>query len=283
MLLQRSFVRPLHIVWAVVVLLSTLVLNGCAIPFMNNNPIVPDLLANPARFNGADVTVQGAYLSRADAPNVSLLALGVTTQDNGLDARPLGDPIWLENFPLEQFRAQLHQPGDAVYGFVAVTGRFETGEAYGPDGAYKYRINVTKAEPIERIRRVEQRIEGAPGEGRVSIVDLANNPGAQNGQQVTTQGYYFWNGAINVLAEGVSAEEDGSNPQPIGKIIWMEGFPPPVSGQLNVGPGSPPAYVWGKVEVKGLFQGGGSYGKDGAYNAFLQLDPNAPDAAKAIK
>lgn len=263
-----------------VVLASTVVLAACG----GGGSIVPDLLANPARFNGNQVTVQGAFIGRSGDPATNLLTLGVSTQDNGLDAQPLGDPIWLDNFPLDQLRAQLHQPGDAVYGFVSVTGRFETGETYGPNGAYKYRITVSKAEPIERIRRVEQRVAaGAAGQGQTSLVDLANNPAAQNGKQVVTQGYYFWNGAINVLAEGVSAEEDGSNPQPIGKIIWMEGFPPPVSGQLTVGPGSPPAYVWGKVEVKGQFQGGGSYGKDNAYTAFLQLDPNAPDAAKAIK
>lgn len=280
MLHRYLFARPLR---AALVILAWLSLAACAVPFTGNDPIVPDLLANPARFNNTEVKVQGAYLNRFDAPTVSLLALGVTTQDNGLDARPLGDPIWLDNFPVEQLRAQLHQPGDAIYGFVAITGRFETGATYGPDGAYKYRMTVTKAEAIEQIRRVEQRISGAPGEGKVSMIDLANNPAAQNNQTVTTQGYYFWNGTINVLSEGVSAEEDGSNPQPIGKVIWMEGFPPPVSGQLTVGPGSPPAYVWGKVEVKGQFQGGGSYGKDGGYNAFIQLDPNAPDAAKAIK
>lgn len=244
--------------------------------------IVPDLLNNADRYNGSEVSVQGAYLGRPGKPATTLLSLGVSTQDNGLDAQPLGDPIWLEGFPEAQLRDQLHQPGDAVYGFVNVSGRFERG-TFGPANAYKYRITVTKAEPIERVRRTEVRISGSPGEGKVALPELANNPTATNGKVVTTQGYYFWNGTVNVLAEGVSAEEDGSNPQPIGKIIWMEGFPPPVSGQLKVGPGSPPSYVWGKVEVMGQFQGGGSYGKDGAYNAFIQLDPNSPNAAKAIK
>lgn len=59
---------------------------------------------------------------------------------------------------------------------------------------------------------------------------------------------------IFVLAEGISYEEDGSNPQPVGKIIWMEGFPPDESGKLNLGPGNPPGFVWGLVEVTGPFQ-----------------------------
>lgn len=259
-------------------------LAACASPFASSTLIVPDLLTNAVRENGNTVSVQGAFLSRPGTSATSVLALGVSTKDNGLDAGPLGDPIWLDGFPLEQLRNQLHQPGDAVYGFVTVTGKFETGAKYGPDQSYNHRLTVTKAESIERITRNEQRVPtSSPGEGKVGIGALADNPGQYANQQVVTQGYYFWNGTVNLLAEGVSAEEDGSNPQPIGKIIWMEGFPPPVSGQLTVGPGSPPAYVWGKVEVKGQFSGGGKFGKDSAYTAQLQLDPNAPDAAKAIK
>lgn len=276
--------RHVRLVSALTAAISVFVLAACALPFSNDALYVPDLLSNPARFNGTMIDVQGAYLNRFNTADAAVLALGVSTQDNGLDAKPLGDPIWLEGFPEAQLRDKLHQPGDAIYGFVDVTGRFETGGSYGPNKAYKHQITVTKANPVEQVRRTEVRVpSSAPQANMQGLVDLADNGGAHNGQPIATQGYYFWNGAINVLAEGISAEEDGSNPQPIGKIIWMEGFPPPVSGQLNVGPGSPPAYVWGKVEVKGQFQAGGSYGKDGAYKTFIQLDPNTPDAAKAIK
>jgi hypothetical protein len=72
-----------------------------------------------------------------------------------------------------------------------------------------------------------------------------------------------------VLAEGVSTEADGNSPQPIGKIIWMDGFPPDESGKLHLGPNN--SYVWGKVEVTGQFKSGGAFGKDGAYKEFLQV------------
>jgi hypothetical protein len=103
----------------------------------------------------------------------------------------------------------------------------------------------------------------------VSIFDLADRPEQYNGQTITTQGYYFWNSAIYVLAEGIATEEDGSSPQPIGKIIWMEGFPPDKSAELNVGINN--SYVWGKVEVTGTFQTGGQYGRDGLYPSFIQV------------
>jgi hypothetical protein len=61
----------------------------------------------------------------------------------------------------------------------------------------------------------------------------------------------------------------------------MEGFPPDVSGQLNVGPNT--SFVWGKVEVTGQFSGGGAFGKDGAYPAQLVLDPSNPASATALE
>lgn len=239
---------------------------------------VPDLLANPSQFNGQDVTVSGAFLERGGA---QVLALGVSTLDNGLDAQALGDQIWLEGFP-QEVTADLHRPGDAVYGFVRVNGRFESGGSFGPEGAFQHRITVASAEPIERVRRSEVRITDEPlGDGKVSLFELTRDPAAYSGQQVTTQGYYFWNSVIFVLAEGVSTEEDGSSPQPVGQMIWMEGFPPDVSGQLNVGPNN--SFVWGKVEVTGQFSGGGTFGKDGAYAAQLVLDPANPASARALE
>lgn len=239
---------------------------------------VPDLLARAGEMNGKDVTIQGAYLER---DGKTVLALGVSTLDNGLDAQPLGDPIWVDGFP-SNVGAELHRPGDSVYGFVKVSGRFESGGSFGPDGSYKHRLQVASAESIERIRRNEVRIANQPlGDGKVSLFDLIANPGQHNGQAVTTQGYYFWNGVIYVLAEGVSSEEDGSNPQPVGQMIWMEGFPPSSSASLNIGPNT--SFVWGKVEVVGQFQGGGQFGKDGAYPAQLLLDPNKPENARALE
>ncbi|GAB4202633.1 MAG: hypothetical protein OHK0022_26030 [Roseiflexaceae bacterium] len=231
-----------------------------------------DLVAKAQEFNGKNVTVIGAYLGRGN-PQISVLALGTSTLDNGLDAQPFGELIWLDGFPEAQLKDRLHQPGDAVYGFVSVSGVFETGGAYGPDGQYRYRIAVSNAEPREQIRRNEVRIENRPlGEGKLTLFELADDTGARNGQQVTTRGYYFWNGPLAVLAEGVSTDTDGTNPQPVGKQIWMEGFPPDQSSKLNLGPNN--SFVWGLVEVTGEFKSGGAFGKDGAYKTFLQVAPN---------
>ncbi len=229
---------------------------------------VPDLLNKAQNYNGKTITVDGAYIGR-DQANLSVLSLGVSTLDNGLDAQPVGDPIWLEGFP-KAATSGLHQPGDAVYGFVRVQGQFDSGGTYGPDNKYKYRIRVTSAEPIERVQRQEVRVSSAPlGDGKVALLDLLKDPAKYNGQTITTQGYYFWNSIIFVLAEGISTEADGSSPQPAGKTIWMEGFPADESGKLHLGPNN--SFVWGLVEVTGTFKSGGSFGKDGAYTEFLQV------------
>jgi hypothetical protein len=235
---------------------------------------VQNVTENAQQYNGKEITVDGAYVWRAGDPSLSVLALGVSTLDNGLDAQPLGDPIWLEGFPAE-VTANLHRPGDAVYGFVRVSGTFAADGGYGPDGTYRFLLNVSSAEPIEQVTRIEERIEDrAIGDGKVSLFELVRTPDQYNGQTITTQGYYFWNSVIYVLAEGISTEEDGSSPQPVGEIIWMEGFPPDRSAELNVGPNN--SYVWGLVEVTGTFQTGGGFGKDGAYQSLFFVESATP-------
>jgi hypothetical protein len=248
--------------------LAILLISAAALAACGSDPglLVPKLLENPQAYDGKIVTVEGAYLGR---DNASVLALGVSTLDNGLDAQALGETIWLDGFP-QAAGNSLHQPGDAVYGFVRVSGLFEAAGGYGPEKSYKYRIQVASAEPIESVQRTEVRVtDAALSDGKLAFLELLKDPAKYNDQTITTQGYYFWNGPLAVLAEGVSTEMDGTSPQPIGKIIWMDGFPPDESGKLHLGPNN--SYVWGKVEVTGQFKSGGAFGKDGAYKEFLQV------------
>ncbi len=235
---------------------------------------VQDIIEQAGEYQGQEVTIDGAYVWRPGDPATSVLALGVSTLDSGLDAQPLGDPIWVEGFPAE-VTSELHRPGDAVYGFVRVTGTFETGEGFGPDGNYQHQIQVSEAQAIEQVKRVEHTVDDSSlGEGKVALAELQADPEQYNGQTVTTRGYYFWNSIIWVLAEGVATEEDGSSPQPLGDPIWMEGFPPDKSTDLNMGPNN--SYIWGLVEVTGTFETGGGFGKDGAYQSIITVDSVTP-------
>ncbi len=257
---------------ALLLLFSLIVLSTCSLQngVDGDALYVQDVVQQAQEYAGKEITVDGAYVWRPGDPSISVLALGVSTLDSGLDAQPLGEAIWVDGFPAEVTEG-LHRPGDAVYGFVRVTGQFETGGEYGPNGAYHHRLQISNAEPIEQVRYVEHRIEQSDlGDGKTSFFDLQANPDQYNGQTITTQGYYFWNSVIYVLAEGVQTEEDASSPQPIGDTIWIEGFPPDQSGQLNLGPNN--SYVWGLVEVTGAFQTGGGFGKDGAYRSILLVE-----------
>lgn len=265
------------LIWCIGII-SVFVLAGCG---GDSALTVQKLVGDAQQYSGKQITVNGFYLKGGDDPNLSVLAPVISTLDNGLNARPNGDMIWVDGFP-DAVLGQLHQPGDAIYGLVRVTGQFEAGGSYGPGGQYKYRLQVATAESIERVQRTEARVENKPlGDGKVGLLELTGDSAKYNGQKVTTQGYYFWNGVIFVLAEGISTESDGSSPQPIGKTIWMEGFPPDESGKLHLGPGSPPGYVWGLVEVSGDFKSGGGFGKDGKYAEFIQVGTaKALEAAK---
>lgn len=250
-----------------VIIVLMLAMTSCGL-FGDNTLHIADVTAAYDSYVGKDIVVAGAYLLRPGEKPISVLAAGVSTLDNGLDAQPLGDAVWVDQLG-DDILLKLHRPGDATYGFVKLTGKLEAG-AYGPEQSYKYRLVVNAAEVIEQINTKEVRVSADPlGDGKVTIFDLADSPEKYSGQTITTQGYYFWNSAIYVLAEGISTEEDGSSPQPIGKIIWMEGFPPDKSAELNVGINN--SYVWGKVEVTGAFQSGGNFGRDGAYPSFIQV------------
>ncbi|PDV97351.1 hypothetical protein [Candidatus Chloroploca asiatica] len=262
--------RALSLVSLCLVLLLMLATCTSTSPLAGSALYVQQITSSPQEFSGQDITVDGAYLWRPGDPTISVLALGVSTLDNGLDAEPLGEAIWVEGFPAE-VTEHLHRPGDSVYGFVRVRGRFDSGGSFGPNGQFQHQLTITSAEPIERIRRVENRIEDQPlGEGKVSFFELQRNPEQYHEQTITTRGYYFWNSVIYVLAEGVSTEEDGAGPQPLGAPIWMEGFPPDQSANLNVGPNN--SFVWGLVEVTGRFQTGGGFGRDGAYQSVFFVE-----------
>ncbi len=262
-------------VLAFIALFGALALAACG---QDDTLSVQKLVSDAQQYNGKQITVNGFYLKGGENPAVSVLAPVISTLDNGLSARANGDMIWVDGFP-DTVLGQLHQPGDSTYGLVRATGQFESGGSYGPEGQYKYRMQIASAEAIERVQRTEVRIENKSlGDGKVGLLELTADPAKYNGQSVTTQGYYFWNGVIFVLAEGIATEKDGSSPQPLGKTIWMEGFPPDESGKLHLGPGTPPGYVWGLVEVTGDFKSGGNFGKDGKYTEFLQAT-----SAKALE
>jgi len=278
---QREDIRMLRASWRATLLLMILTFSLLVLATCTNRssafttPLyVQQLTTSPDAYAGRDVTVDGAYVWRPGDPSLSVLAVGVSTLDNGLDAQPIGEPIWLEGFPAE-VTEHLHRPGDSVYGFVRVRGRFEANGNYGPGGAYRYLLTVSSAEPIERIRRVEQRLTDRPlGPDKVSFFELLRNPEQYQGQRITTQAYYFWNSVIYVLAEGISTEEDGSSPQPIGSAIWVEQFPPEQSAALTIGPNN--SFVWGLVEVTGTFQTGGGFGRDGAYKSIFFVESARP-------
>ncbi len=267
-------------------------------PFFSTTPTIYDLTQRPGEFANKEVTIQGYYLWKPGNPGISVLVPGVSTADEVRDAQPIyasvtckadgtcepsattiGTPdtgsVWLEGFPAE-VTANLHTPGDSVWGVVEVTGRFENAGGYGPDGAYRYRMLVSRARSLERVEReVATLPPAAPGEGKVAFLDLTSKPEQYAGKEVTTEAYYYWSPATSgLLTESVSREKSeteaaGLNPMPAGKSIALDGFPPELSAQINVGENN--SFVWGLVEVTGTFETGGNWGPNGEYKQHLTI------------
>lgn len=221
--------------------------------FMGTTTTVYDLTQRPSEFADKDVTVQGMYLWKPGDPGTSILIPALSTADGVRDAQPIfasvscetngectpsttavGEPstgaVWLEGFPADVTSA-LHTPGDSVWGFVEVTGRFENAGNYGPAGVYRYRMTVTGAKPLQTVEHVVATIPTGTTEGVVPFTQLVDNADQYNGQEVKTHAYYFWSQPTSgTLTEAVTREqtpesEAGLNPQPQGRTIALDGFP----------------------------------------------------------
>ncbi|PLS83754.1 MAG: hypothetical protein CYG59_00320 [Chloroflexi bacterium] len=295
--MSRGAQRARRIVLAFVALVLT-ACGGTAGAFsFNTPPTIYDLTQRPQEFAGKEVTAQGYYLWKPGDPATSVLLPGLSTADGTRDAQPIyasvtceangeckpstttvGEAstgaVWLENFPAE-VTADLHRPGDSVWGVVEVTGLFEAAGGYGPNGAYRYRMQVRQAKPLQKVERLVSAVKDEPlGEGKVSIFELARAPEQYRDQTVTSQGYYFWSPATQgMFVERVEREKtpenaEGLAPAPGGVTMGMDGFPADKSGELHVGPNG--SFVWGLVEVTGTFQIGSF--ADGRYQQQIKVD-----------
>lgn len=272
---------------------------GGTLDLLGTTPTIYDLTLKPAEFSGKDVTAIGVYLWKPGEPGMSVLLPGVSTlPDSVADAQPIyasvecdtagacklkqqaaGTPdtgaVWLDNFPAE-ITIDLHRPDDSVWGWVEVTGKFESGGSFGPDGQYRNRMTVANARALKKVERIVSAVENRPlGDGKTTIFELADDPAKYEGQRITSQGYYFWSpatqGSFVEKVERERAEESAAGLAPTagGIVFGIEGFPAEKSGELNVGPNG--TFVWGLVEISGVFQQG-AFGPDGRYKQQIVVD-----------
>jgi hypothetical protein len=240
---------------------------GGSVPF-------PDLVSDPARYDGQDVTVLGFYYQK-DSDQV--LVVGVRTDDGFQNPVPLGDPIWVEGMP-QAALDKLNVASGATYGMVQVRGRFETG-TFGPEGKYPARLVIADPGAVVALEAAQMQEVWVPSDlnipEAIPLATLVAQPDQYSGQTVTVVAYYYWTPQTWVLAEGIRSLDGVSNAVPIGKQIWVVGFPPNVSGELHV---VGTTNVHGLVKVTGQFETLGSYGPNGAYPHRLVVR-----AAEAIK
>ncbi len=256
-----------------VLLCAVLLLFSCG-PAQGSVPFY-ELVAEPDRYNQQDVTVLGFYYQK---DGQQILVVGVRTDDGFQNPVPLGDAIWIEGMPAAVLE-KLNSAGGAIYGMVQVGGRFESGGAFGPEGQYRWRIVIADPERVvalEAAQMQEARVpDGLDIPGSLRLADLLAQPDAYSGQTVTLVAYYYWTPQTWVLAEGIRSLDGVHNAVPIGKQIWVDGFPANVSGDLNVIDNT---NVHGLVKVTGRFDTRGGYGAGKSYPYRLVVS-----AAEAVR
>ncbi len=244
-----------------------------------------ELVADPSRYSGQEVTVLGFYYQKEGE---QLLVIGVRTDDGFQNPVPLGQAIWVEGMPQEVLE-RLNMASGAVYGMVEVTGQFEAG-AFGPEGKYPARLLIRGPEQVVALEAAQMREDRVPADlslpDTLRLADLLQNPEAYRGQVVSVVAFYYatpkpspaevrQKGYTSVLAEGIRSLDGVRNAVPIGKQIWVEGMPPDVPPKLHQ---AESGIVHGLVRATGIFQIG-KYGPGGTYPYRLnvrQAEPLGP-------
>jgi hypothetical protein len=230
---------------ALLPLLTALLLAGCgpsspaAIPTPAPAPTLPavrELLAEPAA--GPVTTFGYLYMTADGAALVDGLSLGPAGEPAPVDDAGL----WLEPPPALPPDAPLADAAGARYGVAIARGTLEGPDAYGPRGAYRYRLAGAQVEPL--------------GLRELSIPLLLGNPALYEGQAVRVQGQLLASDASAILVERIGA---GGVPEDAALQLKLA-IPPSdsavVAGLRPAGNGS---IRFGPVEITGLWRGGRLY------------------------
>lgn len=251
--------------WLVMLVIVGLLSAACGAAGGDQVPFY-ELVNHPGRYDQQDITVLGFYYQQ-DLDR--LLVVGVRTDDGFQNPVPLGEPIWVEGMP-EAVLEQLNFASGVTYGMVEVSGRFETGGRFGPAGQVPSRLVIADPAQVVALEATQMEEAWVPGDlgvpDAVPLTELVAHPGRYQDQIVVTVAYYYWTPQTWVLAEGVRTLDGVHNAVPIGEQVWVEGFPPEVSEDLNViRSGDTLENVHGLVKVSGRFETRGGYGPNQAY------------------
>jgi hypothetical protein len=199
-------------------------------------PAIRELLAEPVA--GQAGAFGYLYVTEAGAALVDGLSFGPA----GVPA-PVDDAgIWLEPAPALPADAPLAEAGGARYGVAVARGALEGPGAFGPDGAYRYRLAAAEVEPLS-VREL-------------SIPLLLGNPTLYEGQAVRLQGQLLAGPDSALLVERIGA---GGVPEDSALQLKLAIPPPDAAAVARLRPAGNGDIRFGPVELTGLWRGGRLY------------------------
>lgn len=199
-------------------------------------PAIRELLAEPAA--GPVTTFGYLYLTPDGAALVDGLSLGLAEGPTPVD----GAGLWLEPAPALPDDAPLVEANGARYGIVVARGALEGPDAYGPQGAYRYRLAGAQVEPLS-VREL-------------SIPLLLANPALYEGQAVRLQGQLLASADQALLVERIGA---GGVPEASALQLKLAIPPPDTAALSRLRQAGDGGIRFGPVEITGLWRGGRLY------------------------
>jgi hypothetical protein len=195
-------------------------------------PAIRELLAAPAA--GPISTFGYLYLTGEGAALLDGLSIGEAGEPALVDDAGL----WLEPAPALPADLSLVESGGARYGIVAARGTLEGPAAYGPGGAYRYRLAAAEVEPLS-VREL-------------SIPLLLANPALYEGQAVRLQGQLLASPESALLVERIGA---GGVPEDSALQLKLAIPPQDTAVVQGLQPAGDGSIRFGPVEITGLWRG----------------------------
>jgi hypothetical protein len=169
-------IRYVLLTMIAILLLSTVAV-GCG--GASQKVTFDQLISQATEYNGKSVTLNAFYFSGFE---ISALAGSLESASSGDRFVPAGTLIWVAGGISQELQNGLYTQTDTPSGYpeyfgeLTVTGKFETGGAYGHLNAYQYQITITAAALVQWTPPPLPTTTATTGNLQIKVIDSNGQP-----------------------------------------------------------------------------------------------------------